>query len=887
MKEMRCLHCYSNEFSERNGHLYCLYCGSKHRQRPEDQEILLSMAYRELRFMNFLDAENAFEDIISRHPELPEAYWGCVCARYGIKFEQDYTGRQIPTCCLPAIESILEDRHYQKALELSDEETAAWYSRQGEYLERVRKTWIERARKLAPYDVFISYKDSDQEKGLERTEDSLKAQSIYTHLVTQGYSVFYSRESLSNVIGEKYEPYIFQALSTSRAMIVYGSTPEYINATWVRNEWQRYAKKMQKGEKDKGSLIVICDGFSPKDLPPMLRSVQVLDGRDMFCYSKLDEHLKVLLAKKVSPEEEARKKLLEGAILKRLLEEQAAEEAKQKAEEEARLRAEEEARRKAEEEARRRAEEEARQRAEEEARRKAEEARKRAEAEAEAKRRAEAEAKQKAEEEAKRKAEVAAKKKAVEEARQKLAEETKADKERHKLEKKLSHDGETIVLAPGQTTYKDSQGTHIVQQEETFKERTGNFMFSHVKLIIFIAAMVILVACIVAPIFIFDMKERLEIPEQTEPVKVEYDDSEELEGEPVTDELATEKPVTDELATEEPVTDEPVTDEPTADEPTADETETDEIATDKPGDDDTVYDPDNFVVIRTAEDLMSFNRQVNEFDEDGFPTNDFFEMTVVFTADIDMTGYDWVPLNGQAIAYVTFDGKGHTISNLEILHDPAQGTPPAEIGAGFVGVATDDIYFKDINFDNCHVTAYERAVGNLIGCVTGGYMTFENVNVTNFTVDGWMDYDNQDRGNGGHPVSFRSAGFIGCIMAANSSAKFSNCHVDKIKLSGFHNLAGFIGYASAAVDEYCFENCSVSNAEFTFSYFMMESYTVDMPRKFISVFYNASNWADNVQYVIDNGNSYSNVSYYDWANDNEEYTASEFLSWTREEAEMA
>lgn len=313
MKEMRCLHCYSNEFSERNGHLYCVYCGSKYRQRPEDQEILLSMAYRELRFMNFLDAENAFEDIISRHPDLPEAYWGCVCARYGIKFEQDYTGRQIPTCCLPAIESILEDRYYQKAVELSDEETAAWYSKQGEYLERVRKTWIERARKLAPYDVFISYKDSDQEKGLDRTEDSLKAQSIYTHLVTQGYSVFYSRESLSNVIGEKYEPYIFQALSTSRAMIVYGSTPEYINATWVRNEWQRYAKKMQKGEKDKGSLIVICDGFSPKDLPPMLRSMQVLDGRDMFCYSKLDEHLKGLLAKKANPEEEAKKKAEEEA----------------------------------------------------------------------------------------------------------------------------------------------------------------------------------------------------------------------------------------------------------------------------------------------------------------------------------------------------------------------------------------------------------------------------------------------------------------------------------------------------------------------------------------------------------------------------------------------
>ena len=302
---------------------------------------------------------------------------------------------------------------------------------------------------------------------------------------------------------------------------------------------------------------------------------------------------------------------------------------------------------------------------------------------------------------------------------------------------------------------------------------------------------------------------------------------------------------------------------------------------------DIYYDPEYYIVISSPEDLMNFNQKVNEVDEFGYCVNDYYEMTVVFTADIDMTGYDWVPLNGQAIACVTFDGNGHTISNLEILHEPAQGTPADQMGAGFVGVANDDLYFQNINFDSCHVTAYERAVGNLIGCVIGGYMSFENVNVTNFVVDGWMDYADQDRENGGHPISFRSAGFIGHIMAASSSADFLNCHVDKIKLSGFHNLAGFIGYASDAVDEYCFENCSVSNAEFTFSYCMSDSYTVDMPKKYVSVFYNAANWADNVQYVVDNGNTYSSVSYFDWTDDNKEYTAGEFLSWSREEAAAA
>lgn len=348
-----------------------------------------------------------------------------------------------------------------------------------------------------------------------------------------------------------------------------------------------------------------------------------------------------------------------------------------------------------------------------------------------------------------------------------------------------------------------------------------------------------------------------------------------------------------------PQTDAPTeapTEEPT-EEPTEAPTEapTDEPAeTTEQGEDGTTdvgenpdYDPEYYVVINSAEDLMNFNQKVNEVDEDGLLVNDYYDMTIVLTADIDLTGYTWTPLNGQGMDYTTFDGNGHTISNMEIIHDPEQGTPAEQIGAGFIGVASGDIIFKDITFDNCRITAYERAAACLIGCVTGGFMTFENVNVNNFTVDGWLDYGNQDRENGGHPICFRAAGFIGHIMAAGSTADFYNCHVDTIKLSGFHNLAGFIGYASQAVDEYCFEECSVSNAEFTFSYCLSASYTVDMPRKFVSVFYNASNWADNLDYCLEQGNTFSSVSYFDWTDDNAEYTAGEFRSWTREEAEAA
>ena len=330
-------------------------------------------------------------------------------------------------------------------------------------------------------------------------------------------------------------------------------------------------------------------------------------------------------------------------------------------------------------------------------------------------------------------------------------------------------------------------------------------------------------------------------------------------------ENATEAP-TEEAATEAP-TEEAAPEAPTA----ADTTE----ETQDPAD--IEYDPELYVVIETPEDLMAFNKAVNEDMEY------FDDKTVIFLADIDMTGYEWTPLDGNCLFGVIFEGNGHTISNLQFAtHDPEQGTPAAEIGSGFVGVAPVDMTFQNLTIDTASVIAYERAVGCFVGVQTNGYVSFENCTVKNFTADGWMDYGNQDRNNGGHPISFRLAGFVGHNMAG--LLYFENCHVEYVKLSGFHNMAAFVGYGSATLDEYAFENCSVKNLECTFSYCLSDSYTVDMPRKFVSVFFNHVQWVDKVQACIDMGNTFDGVSYYDWTDDNAEYTPADFVSWSEEEA---
>jgi len=80
-------------------------------------------------------------------------------------------------------------------------------------------------------------------------------------------------------------------------MLVYGSKPEYITSTWLKNEWTRYIKRIQAGEKLQNSLLVACDGFSPDLLPSSLSSRQCFDATKRSFYIDLDKAL-VNLTKK-------------------------------------------------------------------------------------------------------------------------------------------------------------------------------------------------------------------------------------------------------------------------------------------------------------------------------------------------------------------------------------------------------------------------------------------------------------------------------------------------------------------------------------------------------------------------------------------------------------
>ena len=304
-----CNHC-GGEYEYRGGRWICRWCGSyKQESVSSEEEVLLYGAYQKLRLTEFIEAESEFDDFIQKYPENPSGYWGRLMARYAIKYEQDFDGRMIPTCYATSIGSITSASDYKKALQYADAENRAYYKSQAEYVERVRKVWLEKAQQEPPYDIFLCYKDSDLAQNIERTKDSYAAQELYTLLTDMGFRVFYSRVSLRGKVGEKYEPYIFHALSTAKVMIVYASNPDYIRSTWMKNEWMRYTKQIRESKKKPESLLIACDGFSPDELPTALAAMPCFRAEERAFYGELKKMVNQLFGRK-------KKQVVSGARMK-------------------------------------------------------------------------------------------------------------------------------------------------------------------------------------------------------------------------------------------------------------------------------------------------------------------------------------------------------------------------------------------------------------------------------------------------------------------------------------------------------------------------------------------------------------------------------------------
>lgn len=300
-----CPNCNSTLVSIGNGKLKCPACRSVFDDTSvsDEEKPLLIAASKLLRDGDFDGADESFRDIIDSYPRNHEAYYGRALARHGIVFVNDVRageGKKVPTCYITDIGSFIEDPCYKKALEYAPDEVKEEYEKQGKLIEDIIVEWRDKASKQS-FDIFISFKASEDSTGGE-TQDSIEAAKLYTFLAAnKNYKVFFAPETLRSFTSERYEPYIFNALNSAPVMIVYGQSQEHLEATWVRNEWSRFIKKIQTGEKEPNALVVCYENMLARDLPNEFKNIQCMDASKKTFYIDLCEHIEKVLEKARKP----------------------------------------------------------------------------------------------------------------------------------------------------------------------------------------------------------------------------------------------------------------------------------------------------------------------------------------------------------------------------------------------------------------------------------------------------------------------------------------------------------------------------------------------------------------------------------------------------------
>lgn len=295
-KLVKCKICGDTEFTELGDLLQCRSCRHK-TPKPKDNSDLLERA-NSLRFETkaFDEAALLYEEIIRITPDEAEAYWGRVLCRYGIEYVKDSNGKYLPTCHRTIQGSILDDGDYKMSIMKAASGMAEYYMSEAMTIDEYQKNIKIIAAKEEPYDVFISFKATDEFN--RPTEDSLIAQELYYYLTKNlGLKVFFSNITLKDKAGREYEPIIYAALSSATVMVLVGTKPEYIDSTWVKNEWSRYVKMVETAkQKNKSKYIVTAlKDMKPEQLPSALATFQAVNIAELGAKEKLCSNIDSLI----------------------------------------------------------------------------------------------------------------------------------------------------------------------------------------------------------------------------------------------------------------------------------------------------------------------------------------------------------------------------------------------------------------------------------------------------------------------------------------------------------------------------------------------------------------------------------------------------------------
>ena len=286
-----CPTCGSTQGVESGNHVKCSFCGNQYRKKLQNEPVYADLAYavNERQEADFDKARRRYDALIDKYKTgsgMEEAYWGrFLCEQYVIFYHND-RGEAVPSFWNINNEPCHKSSNYQRALKFAE------YSGNRENYENLAnlieeyKEKYRRIKKEFPQgsDIFICFKDAG-------TDDANLGYKIYNKFAGK-YHIFFSRESLNNISGNDYEPYIYHALTTAKIMIVLCSDRDRLESKWVHNEWWRFWKFSQT--KEKTIIPVLRENFDAARLPTELGNCQA-HKEDVDLLSVLSEHIDAIL----------------------------------------------------------------------------------------------------------------------------------------------------------------------------------------------------------------------------------------------------------------------------------------------------------------------------------------------------------------------------------------------------------------------------------------------------------------------------------------------------------------------------------------------------------------------------------------------------------------
>ena len=203
---------------------------------------------------------------------------------------------------------------------------------------------------------------------------------------------------------------------------------------------------------------------------------------------------------------------------------------------------------------------------------------------------------------------------------------------------------------------------------------------------------------------------------------------------------------------------------------------------------------DEPVVISKASDLAGLADMVSGTGEYDGKAQNFSDYTIELAADFDMGGKEFAGIgsvtrssssaNGTSFKG-TFDGQGHTISNVKITGS----STPSGVAAFLGNLDGATAEFKNVTFDNLQIDGNANQQAGVVGLVTNG-ATVSNVTVTSGSI-----------------TSAEAAGaVVGRMM---KSGKITECSNGATVSSSNWNVGGIVGaaYYTAEGSTMVIEDC--------------------------------------------------------------------------------